>query len=149
MANSREHIVWGAVAGAGACLTITWLSEQKLSLAELLGAILSGVLLAKLPDVLEPAIHPNHRSSFHSVAFAGTALPAAWSVTLEKRQEKIRLAQECERRATMSQSEQEKNTWKQQASWHRFCAGVLLGIVPGYASHLAADALTPKSLPFC
>jgi hypothetical protein len=148
MANSREHIFWGAIAGAGVCLANAWMAGQKVSLSEFLGSTLSGALLAKLPDFLEPATHPNHRSFFHSTMFAGTVLPTAWSIAQQQREEEIRLAQECEWHATISSNGQEKRIWKEQASVHRFYAGMALGFIPGYASHLAADALTPKSLPF-
>jgi len=147
MANSREHLLWGAAAGAGVYILSAWITGEKISFSELLGSALSGVLTAKVPDILEPATHPNHRAVFHSVCFAGLALPNAWAATCKKREEIIGQAQECERRAAIATNNQERDYWSQQANWLRFCAGSLLGLVPGYASHLAADALTPKGLP--
>lgn len=45
--------------------------DQQKGLAHpLVGGTVSA-LLASLPDVIEPAIHPHHRQFFHSVAFAG------------------------------------------------------------------------------
>jgi hypothetical protein len=147
MANSQEHILWGAVAGAGVYILYTWIAGEKVSFSEFFGSALSSALTAKVPEMLEPATHPNHRAVFHSVCFAGLALSNAWVATCKKREEIIGQARECERRAAIAANKQERDYWSQQANGLRFCAGSLLGLVPGYASHLAADALTPKGLP--
>lgn len=147
MANHHEHLLYGAAAGAVAYFMDCNLSGREFSVAEFLGATLSGMGSAKLPDLIEPAVHPNHRSTFHSVTFSATALPVAWQWTRSKREEHLNLADKYTSLAAQAVSEQEKTIWQQKAFWHKFVAGVLLGIVPGYASHLIADALTPKSLP--
>lgn len=147
MANRSEHLFLGGIAGAGVCLAAATLNQQKLSLPELIGAILSGVFAATIPDRLEPAIHPNHRAFFHSVAFAGVGLPPLWAMTQQIRSRSLRAAAFCEWQAAQAQSQQDTALWQAQADSHKFFAGALLGLIPGYASHLAADATTPKSLP--
>lgn len=79
----------------------------------------AGALLACLPDLLEPAIHPNHRQFFHSVAFAGLLL--AGFIKLKAFEPKT-----------------------PEGELLR-----LLGLVaiPAYLIHLAMDATTVKSLP--
>lgn len=148
MANRNEHLLWGGIAGAGACLATAIIRKQNPSLLEFIGAVLSGIAAACLPDWLEPATHPNHRAFFHSVAFAGTALPPLWIALANSRDGQLRNAAWCEQSAATAQNAQDAQYWRDQAGWHRLLAGISIGIAPGYASHLAADALTPKRLPF-
>ena len=75
--------------------------------------------LGTLPDVIEPACHPNHRRFFHSLAFAGLLGYGLY-----------RLYQ-----------------WKTEDEFQEFIK--LLGLIAGgaYLVHLAMDATTTKSLP--
>lgn len=147
MANRKQHIVLGAAVGVSGYALYSRMKGEKVSLPELIGASLSGIAGAFLPDLLEPATNPNHRSFFHSVTFAGAAGLSVWSRAWRVRDEQIRLAEECEWRANAVFDEHEKNVWRWKALWHRFLAGLVPGLILGYASHLAADAVTPKSLP--
>jgi membrane-bound metal-dependent hydrolase YbcI (DUF457 family) len=124
------------------------MKKEKPSWPELLGAGLSGVAGAFLPDIIEPATNPNHRSFFHSISFMGAAGSPAWLWARCSRNERIRFAEECEARANAMGDGPEKISLELQAILHRFLAGALLGLILGYASHLAADAATPKGLPF-
>lgn len=148
MANRKQHAILGATAGVSGYALYSWIKQEEMSLPELVGFALSGTIGAFLPDILEPATSPNHRSFFHSVSFVGMAGPPMWSSVWRIRDEQIHLAEECEARADATLDEYEKSSWKWQAIWHRFLAGLLPGLVLGYASHLAADSLTPKGLPF-
>jgi hypothetical protein len=147
MPNHQEHQLWGTVAGLSYCLVTDSNQGQEISLPEMLGAAISSTATSKLPDLLEPAIHPNHRSTFHSLCFLlATALVALpWSE--KKRQEQLQIAKNCWLRAQTSINEPESRQWQQQALWHEFVAGLYAGMVVGYISHLAADSLTPKGLP--
>jgi membrane-bound metal-dependent hydrolase YbcI (DUF457 family) len=82
-------------------------------------AMAAAACLPSLPDILEPALHPNHRRFFHSIAFA---LAVAYGM----------------RRAYK---------WEANDAWERFARGVLLVGGAAYLAHLARDALTAKSLP--
>jgi membrane-bound metal-dependent hydrolase YbcI (DUF457 family) len=148
MANRKQHAVLGAAAGVSGYALYSWINQEEMSLPELIGFALSGTVGAFLPDIVEPAITPNHRSFFHSVSFVGVTGPPTWSVVWRVRDEQIRLAEECESRANATPDNCEKSSLQWQAVWHRFLAGLLPGLVLGYASHLAADSLTPKGLPF-
>jgi membrane-bound metal-dependent hydrolase YbcI (DUF457 family) len=148
MANRKQHAILGATVGVGGYALYSCMKKEKLSWPELLGAGLSGVVGAFLPDIIEPATSPNHRSFFHSVTFMGVAGPLVWSRVWHIRDEQVRIAEECELRANAMWDGPEKTSWKLKALLHRFLAGVLPGLILGYASHLAADATTPKGLPF-
>jgi membrane-bound metal-dependent hydrolase YbcI (DUF457 family) len=148
MANRKQHAVLGAAAGVAGYALYSLAREETMSWPESIGFALSGIIGAFLPDIIEPATSPNHRSFFHSVSFVGVAIPPMWSSAWRIRDEQIRLAKECDALADAALDEYEKISWKWQAIGHRFFAGLLPGLVLGYASHLAADSLTPKGLPF-
>ena len=147
MANRKQHLAFGAAAGAAGYVAFVWIEQKQFSWAELLGYILGGSLGAMLPDMVEPATHPNHRSFFHSQIFAVLAAKSAWEYSQQIRQAELQRAEECVASARLASSEEEASVWRWQASCHSFFAGLLPGLVLGYGSHLAADAVTPKSLP--
>jgi inner membrane protein len=71
MPNAKQHAIVGAAVGVGAWYLYCRFSERPLDLGELLLAGGACALVGLLPDVFEPAIHPNHRSTLHSYACAG------------------------------------------------------------------------------
>jgi inner membrane protein len=75
--------------------------------------------LPSLPDILEPALHPNHRRFFHSIAFA----------------------------LAIAHGMRRVYKWETNDAWERFARGVLLVSGAAYLAHLARDAFTAKSLP--
>jgi len=77
-------------------------------------------VLATLPDILEPAMNnPNHRQFFHSVLFA---ILVGWGVY-------------------------EAYRWQPDEPIEKLLRIVLLVTGSAYLLHLAADALTARSLP--
>lgn len=76
-------------------------------------------LLTKLPDVLEPAVTPNHRQFFHSLAFAGLLI-WGWKAIYD---------------------------WQPKTDDGRFWRRVAMIGAGAYLCHLALDATTPRSLP--
>ena len=68
VAGKREHAAWGAIAGFSAYAVIKTLRKEEWTLGGALASAAAGAGVACLPDVLEPAHHPNHRGFFHSVA---------------------------------------------------------------------------------
>jgi len=100
-----------------------------------------------LPDVIEPAIHPDHCSVAHGAAPAVTmgVLAArhinSWQASLRAHADRQAAL------ATPSQSTLAR-------LWHAFLellfkllTGAVAGALGGYGSHLALDAFTPRSLP--
>jgi hypothetical protein len=114
----------GTVHRAGAALTIggisAYLEQQKgkNTLTPWMHAILAACF-GTLPDVFEPAFHPNHRQFFHSLTFA--VLLGSGLYRLQR-------------------WEVDDEVWKFLKS---------LGLVAGgaYLVHLIMDSTTAKSLP--
>jgi membrane-bound metal-dependent hydrolase YbcI (DUF457 family) len=75
--------------------------------------------LSKLPDLVEPALHPNHRQFFHSVAFAAALGVCAKSIY----------------------------DWRPTDTWAKALRGFLLIALAAYLIHLASDFFTARSLP--
>lgn len=69
MSSGSVHQVIAAATVGTACL---WAERDQQHKTEkpLIGAVLAAGF-TKLPDVLEPALHPHHRQFFHSLTFAG------------------------------------------------------------------------------
>ena len=64
MPNAKQHAIVGAAVGVGAWYLYCRFSERPLDLGELLLAGGACALVGLLPDVFEPAIHPNHPQHF-------------------------------------------------------------------------------------
>lgn len=73
MPNGIVHKSAGAILGPLVYLAIqnNMQQKEKVDLGELLLSSGIGLSTARIPDILEPAIHPNHRAFYHSLAFAG------------------------------------------------------------------------------
>ena len=78
-----------------------------------------GALCGSLPDVLEPAIHPNHRQFFHSVAFG--VLLGRGLLSLYR--------------------------WQPDDDAGRMLRAIGLVASGAYLTHLVMDATTAKSIP--
>lgn len=118
MANGNTHQLIAATVIAGA-ISATESRDGKQTATPLIGGALASVL-TKLPDQLEPALHPNHRQFFHSIAVGALVGFAGYKAY----------------------------TWEPESTWEqavRFIAMVACG---AYLVHLATDACTPKALPF-
>jgi len=131
MANRDEHTAVGAFVGF---LYAAYLCKEKLDNGKILrdqdilriiflsftGSIVGSIL----PDILEPARHPNHRQSFHSVLAASLI-----GVFLKNNKSIVQRIF-----SNLSPVEQEAV----------YTGLVALGL--GYLSHLFLDAQTPKGL---
>jgi len=71
MPNHNEHLILGAVAGAATYLGYKLVKRENPTLAGLFATGAIGAGAAALPDLLEPAVSPNHRAGFHSWLAAG------------------------------------------------------------------------------
>lgn len=79
----------------------------------------AAALMPSLPDLLEPALHPNHRKFFHSVTFV----------------------------LLIAQGMRHAYKWETQNEWERIARALMLAGGAAYLAHLARDAFTSKSLP--
>jgi inner membrane protein len=77
-------------------------------------------LLGTLPDVLEPALHPNHRQFCHSVVCA----------------------------VSIGYGMHRLYKWKPQTTFEKGLRWVLLIGGGTWLTHIGMDAMTPKSIPF-
>ena len=117
MSSAAAHYAGGLASG----LVTSFLDQNPAEERLMLGAILtaSAVIGAKLPDVVEPAIHSHHRQFFHSLLVLGGAVYAArwlWK-------------------------------WQPETTEQRCLRAALCGLLVGYCSHLGMDAFTPRSIP--
>ena len=116
MANGTTHAIAGGVTGLGVAL------YDRLDVAENgytpVLATTVGVVFAKLPDILEPALNPHHRQFCH------IAVLAALGYGVKKIYE-----------------------WQPEDKIEAFFRIVLLSAGAGYISHLLLDATTSRSIP--
>ena len=66
--DRTDHAIIGALASLGLYGLYKYLKKEKPSIPGVVGSLLVGGLTGILPDVLEPATSPSHRSLFHSIA---------------------------------------------------------------------------------
>lgn len=117
MSSGSTHQMMAAVMVGGACLCAEGNQEKKAG-KSLIGAVLAAVM-TKLPDVLEPAIHPNHRQFFHSIAFA----------------------------SMLGMATNKVYRWQPEDEIDKEVRFALLVGASAYFIHLFLDAGTPKSIP--
>lgn len=117
MACAFAHRV---IAGAGIGIAIAYReSGAGAPTAWPLLGIGLGTALGTLPDIIEPAKHPNHRQFFHGVVFAAVLGYTAYKLY----------------------------KWKPEEPWQEVVRMLGLIAISAYLIHLSMDALTPKSLP--
>ena len=64
--NSKGHMIVGGLIGLGGYLAYKHVKNESASLVGALASLLGGAFAGLLPDLLEPATNPYHRSFFHS-----------------------------------------------------------------------------------
>src|SRR2546422_9718060 len=69
--NGHTHRVVGGAVGGVAYLLCSKAFGFEPTIAGLAISVSAGVVGASLHDLVEPAVHPNHRAFFHSMAFNG------------------------------------------------------------------------------
>lgn len=77
MPDFKTHSKAGAIFGLGAYALVKLTRGEDWTWEGAIGSALCGLFTASLPDILEPAHHPNHRAAAHSVAaLLGTSYAA-------------------------------------------------------------------------
>jgi len=109
------------LAGAATGLAVVALDDddRKLPAVNALTAPVAGYFLGRLPDMLEPALHPNHRQFFHSYAVLFGVIYGV----------------------------KKAYDWQPETDLERFLRSLALVAGSVYAGHLVLDAFTRKSLP--
>lgn len=147
MPDGKTHRSIGA--GAGAVAAGFYAREQNLidMIIEAFGGWLAGRFGGALPDLLEPAVTPNHRKVAHAVmpnaAIAEILIKNVplWQEILRKHAAQAALR----RKQAPSDTERAFNLISEL--FFLLAAGAVVGLPAGYASHLVLDARTPKGLP--
>jgi len=106
--------------------------QEKSTFEELILSIGIGYSTSRIPDILEPPIHPNHRAFFHSLAFAGITGYVgvkAWKDLKVRRSERIALG-------------------NLQWSFNEFLDIMIIIGSGSILLHLIMDGFTPKGLTF-
>lgn len=134
MPDGRTHFIAGIVCGGvGSLLIQDRLHEnKKLDPVHLLLSTGAGAAASRLPDIFEPAVHPNHRAFFHSFTFG--ALLGFSAVRLVR---KIK-----EKRA------ERKERGIEQITGLEILLGLLFIAIIVFLLHLLMDGFTKKGLPF-
>lgn len=132
MANGNVHKLAGAILGPIAYLAIQNNSpkQEKAELSEIIFSTLVGVGTARIPDILEPLIHPNHRDFFHSLTFEGIIGYAGFQALEDfniRRRERITLG-------------------NQQWSFNEYLDIVIIIACGSILLHLIMDGFTKKGL---
>src|SRR5690242_12658174 len=134
MPNRSTHATVGSISGGTFAVLRAADAPAPHLIVEAIGGLFGGWLGGILPDVLEPATSPNHRQLAHSVV-AGGALTFA---QLSEWQASCRLSADAAAQCALSLpfGSDERRSAEWDALLWRLLAGVLVGLVAGYASHL-------------
>ena len=126
-------------------------------IAELAGGAIGGYVGGILPDILEPAISSWHRGVAHSyvsgatVAGTANAVLSKWEVACRTNAESCKAIPVIVVPGGMFVAAPPDPVHQFLSSlaelFWRLMAGLLNGLVAGYISHLALDAVTPRSIP--
>lgn len=133
MPDGRTHLIAGTICGACASVVIQdRLHENKeLDFGHFLFSTGTGTALSRLPDILEPAIHPNHRAFFHSFAFGAMIGFGAAQISKDIRKRR----------------EKRKEYGIDEISGVEILLGLVIVGVIVILLHLLMDGFTKKGLP--
>ncbi len=148
MPNRRTHaLVAVAASGLVGYLVSDGLPDEA-RVTITLGAVCGGLVGGLAPDVLEPAIHPWHRSVFHSAAF-GAAVGKVGVHPIRKVAADLRAeaATVREQRLALGIGHPDhRRLWFEELGRY-FLIGFFTGAPVGYLSHLLADMGTSRGIP--
>jgi membrane-bound metal-dependent hydrolase YbcI (DUF457 family) len=158
MPTRRTHILVGSPTGAVYAAHRAKSRPPLGRLVQTAGGAFGGAVGSVLPDIFEPAISSWHREGCHSIA-AGASIISSSSMFAGFQEFCRRQAEFCRDRP-ISMVENAEGIFVTappdpfakllsvvgELFWE-FVAGFLNGFAAGYVSHLALDAVTPRSIP--
>jgi len=148
MPSAKVHGPVGALLGAVNALRLSEGQPDGYRLVETLSGAFFGGTAGIMPDRLDPPDHPNHRAGGHGAAQTIALTYLAHKVT-PLVQEKLRgIATSLFDEAQLKPEGFERSMCQVGGICYLILSGALPGITAGYASHVALDAFTPKSIPF-
>lgn len=140
------HTLVGTIAGGCAVAYRAQTQEPIYSSIETIAGCFWGYVGSRLPDIIEPALSPNHRQFAHS-AIAGIGISKSIYLFLKDWEEYYRAS------ANHFKSKQIQTDWLKKFIYivleflFRIIAAGFCGLSAGYLSHLILDGSTPKGLP--
>ncbi|GJQ28800.1 MAG: hypothetical protein HBSAPP03_06840 [Phycisphaerae bacterium] len=145
MPNRREHIGIALIAQLG----VELLRKSDLSdddrFWDVIGAALGATCGGVLPDILEPALSPDHRQFAHGML---PAAAVAWFGKGKHREGCDALYAWASAGLRPGEHAHAADGQNELPRWMRFIvAGFFRAVPTGYVSHLLADATTPRGLP--
>jgi len=149
MPRAQTHRVVAGVVGLVSSHRAALAAGSPQPVVEAVGGLVSAAFLTGvLADTLEPPTSPNHRGVAHSIVLAAVLwqviAPRLRPMAVRSRRD---AADYLRRAEDSSLSDWQRLDARFSASLNSLFAGALEASVPGYLSHLAADAATPSSLP--
>jgi hypothetical protein len=148
MPNRNVHVPVGMASGLAYSLYLTRDQQGNDRFLEVIGGLVGGYWGGRLPDVLEPANNSMHRAFAHSTTTGASLVLGTHAVAQEWAQffrAKAAHLQHRRQMTSMSEGDLTINLFFEIVL--RISAGILPGLMAGYASHLALDACTHRSLP--
>ena len=132
MPNGNVHNTVGGILGPIAYLAIQNIlhPNERADLGELILSAGIGVSTSRVPDILEPPIHPNHRAFFHSIVFSGITVyigVQAWNDYKIKSSERL-------------------TSGSREWSFNEFADIAIIIASGSILLHLILDGFTPKGL---
>lgn len=144
--NSAVHVPVGAAVGLVYAATCPGQTDDYGRLVEWVAGAVGGGFGGLIPDFVEPAIHPWHRSTAHSFLAGGGIV--ALNAQLAQWQSKLReKALEYRGRRAEATEGIERFIFLMGELLCFALAGLIAGILAGYLSHLVLDIITPAGLP--
>jgi hypothetical protein len=145
MPNRNVHVRVGVLSGTVAAAWCAHHAAVSNIAVEVVAGAVGGAIGGLLPDIIEPATSPAHRNLAHSAA----ALAAISLIRTAELQAHCREQAALFDRLTIGLGS--SSPQRQAAEWNalfwRFLAGLLIGSVVGYASHILLDGQTPAGIP--
>jgi membrane-bound metal-dependent hydrolase YbcI (DUF457 family) len=159
MPSRRTHILVGTASGAAYAAHRAKRNLRANRLVRVAGGAAGGALGGALPDFFESAISSWHRGPGHSVAVA-TAIVSSGNLLAQWEEFCLKKAEQCSAIpmtlvrdiqgvlfVPVPPSPLSQLLSKLGEIFWEFLAGFLHGLMAGYTSHLALDALTPRCIP--
>ena len=147
MADQRTHLNFGVPIGAGYGLVRSEGQPPLARALETLGGAWGAQWGARCPDWIDVPTNSYYRSIAHgivpAIGFGGWAMK-----NLQAAQDQLRGWADGHAAARLLATTPAMELWHACCeALLRFLAGALAGFIAGYASHLALDLFTPRSLP--
>src|SRR5579883_1727832 len=147
MPGYRTHKMVGGVVGGATALACAQNQPPLLMFAETLGGWFAGQYAGTVPDIFEPGTSSYHRDFCHALAPTAYAASFAFQQVLTLQNSLRSQAQACFQLAADTNDGFQQFVNVAAGLCLHFLAGAVPAIPASYASHVALDAASPRSIP--